>query len=244
MDLRERGAGVARHPWEVARSRFFRALIASHVDLDAVATVLDAGAGDGWFAHELLADLGAETVVTCWDVNYRSADLAAPADPRITRATARPDGTFDLVLALDVLEHLDDAEAFVATQLVPVLGGPLVVSVPAHPALFSAHDRMLEHRRRYRRGELLTMLRRHVDVVESGSLFTTLLLPRAVGVAAERLGRDAEPAGIGAWSAGPLATGVVTRVLNTDASLGRWLAAHGVVLPGLSAWAVCRRRPS
>jgi SAM-dependent methyltransferase len=244
VDVRERGAGLSRHPWEIARARFFRALIARHLDLGAVTSVLDAGAGDGWFAQELLADLSAAAAVTCWDVNYRSEDLTAPSDPRIERTTTRPDGSFDLILALDVLEHLDDAESFLADALVPALGETLVVSVPAHPRLFSDHDRMLEHRRRYRRRELLELLGRHVEVRESGTLFSSLLLQRAVSVAAERLGRSSNPSGIGNWSAGPGATRLITSGLGIDAEVGWRLGRHGVVLPGLSAWAVCGRRPS
>ena len=244
MDVRERGGGLSRHPWEVARAGFFRTLIARHVDLGAVTSVLDAGAGDGWFAQELLADLSATAAVTCWDVNYRSEDLTAPSDPRIERTTTRPDGSFDLILALDVLEHLDDAESFLADTLVPSLRGILVVSVPAHPRLFSNHDRMLEHRRRYRRRDLLEMLGRHVEVQESGTLFSSLLLPRAISVAAERLGRSSNSSGIGHWSAGPRTTRLITSGLGIDAEVGWWLGRHGIVLPGLSAWAVCGRRPS
>jgi hypothetical protein len=243
MDLRERGSGRARHPWEVSRSRFFRDLIGDHVDLAAVRTVLDAGAGDGWFAGELLGTLDPAASITCWDVNYRSEDLAAPTDPRIVRTATHPAGTFELVLALDVLEHLDDDESFLADTLVPLLSGTLVVSVPAIPRLFSDHDRRLEHRRRYRRRYLLEMLDRHVDVRESGTLFTSLLVPRTVTVAAERLGHEPKPAGIGAWSGGPRATSLITSALDADAAAGRSLARRGVVLPGLSVWAVCRRGP-
>ena len=139
--------------------------------------------------------------------------------------------------------HLDDDESFLAGALVPLLSGVLVVSVPAFPRLFSDHDRVLEHRRRYRRRDLLTLLNRHVDVLESGMLFTSLLVPRTVTVAAERLGRESKPTGIGAWSGGPRATSLITGALDADAAAGRSLARRGVVLPGLSAWAVCRGRP-
>ena len=244
MDLRERGSGRARHPWEVSRSRFFRELIGDHVDLATVRTVLDAGAGDGWFAGALLDALDPAASITCWDVNYRSEDLTAPTDPRIVRTTTKPTGTYDLVLALDVLEHLDDDESFLAGTLLPLLSGTLLVSVPAIPRLFSNHDRVLEHRRRYRRRDLLEMLGRYVDVRESGTLFTSLLVPRAVTVAAERLGRETKPTGIGTWYGGPRTTSLITSALDADAAAGRSLARRGVVLPGLSVWAVCRRRPA
>jgi 2-polyprenyl-3-methyl-5-hydroxy-6-metoxy-1,4-benzoquinol methylase len=244
VDLRERGSGRARHPWEVSRSRFFLDLVADHVDLTAVQTVLDAGAGDGWFAGELLGALDPAASITCWDVNYRSEDLVAPSDPRIVRTATRPSDPYDLVLALDVLEHLDDDETFLAETVVPLLGGTLVVSVPAMPRLFCEHDRMLEHRRRYRRRDLLAMLGRHVDILESGTLFTSLLVPRIVTVAAERVGHESSRTGVGEWSGSPRTTSLIVRALDADAAVGRRLARRGIVLPGLSVWAVCRpRRP-
>ena len=58
MDLRERTSGrvapAGRHPWELARARFFRRLIGRSTDVGTVRRVLDVGAGDGWFAQELL----------------------------------------------------------------------------------------------------------------------------------------------------------------------------------------------
>ncbi len=160
------------------------------------------------------------------------------------RTTTQPTAPYDLVLALDVLEHLDDDEAFLADTVVPLLGGTLVVSVPAIPRLFSDHDRMLEHRRRYRRRDLLEMLGRHVDIRESGTLFTSLLIPRTVTVAAERIGLESKPTGVGAWSRGPRTTNLIVSALDADAAAGRSLARRGIVLPGLSVWAVCRPRPA
>lgn len=250
MDLRERsdalrarGEQPGRHPWELARARFFRRLIGRSTDLGAVRRVLDVGAGDGWFAQELLPDLGPAAEVVCWDVNYRSEDLATPAGARITRTNGRPDGPFDLVLLLDVLEHIEDDQGFLAGEVVPLMapGGTAVVSVPAHPSLFSDHDRMLQHHRRYRPAELRALLDRHLDVVDRGSVFASLLAPRAVSVLAERAGRHHDPTGVGAWTAGPAVTSALTAVLDADAAVTAGLSRHGLPVPGLSTWAVARR---
>ena len=253
MDLRERraaelGAGDAhRHPWEVARARFFRGVIADHIDRAAVTRVLDVGAGDGWFAHELLPDLPAGAQLVCWDINYRSSDLAVPAGERITRTAQRPEGPFDLILLLDVIEHVEDDDAFLADDVVPLLaeGGRAVVSVPAYPRLYCEHDRMLEHHRRYRPADLRALLARHLRIVAFGSLFTTLLAPRAVTVAMERAGRRNDTTGVGAWNGGAALTAALTGVLDADAAVGRRLARQRLVpgarLPGLSTWAVVTR---
>ena len=245
MDLRERVAeDHRRHPWEVARARFFRRLVAEHIDLAGVRRIVDVGAGDGWFADELAAQLPADSEIVCWDINYRSEDLATPTTRAVVRTAVTPEGPFQVVLALDVLEHVADAEAFLAAQVVPLLDptGVAVFSVPAHPGLFSDHDRMLEHHRRYRPAELRALLTRHLHVVQSGSLFATLLIPRLLAVGLERLGRHPDPQGVGGWSGGPVVTRALTSVLDGDAALARAAARWGVHLPGLSTWAVAVRQ--
>lgn len=66
-----------------------------------------------------------------------------------------PEEPFDLVVLLDVLEHIEDDRAALrrlAGLLAP--GGALLATVPALPILWSAHDEANDHFRRYRRGEL------------------------------------------------------------------------------------------
>jgi SAM-dependent methyltransferase len=59
-------------------------------------------------------------------------------------------GSLDLVVAYDVLEHIDE-DVLVVQEVHRVLrpGGHFLVAVPADPALWSAHDRAVDHRRRY-----------------------------------------------------------------------------------------------
>jgi SAM-dependent methyltransferase len=244
MDLSERRDGTGRHPWEVARARFYRRLLADHVDLDAVRRVLDVGAGDGWFATQLGSQLPASATVTCWDTNYSVEELRGGADgDRIVRTAIRPAGTFDVVIALDVLEHVAADEAFLVDEIVPALapGGTAVLSVPAHTWLFSDHDRMLQHVRRYAPSDFRVLIDRHLEIVASGSLFTTLVPPRAVGALVQRIGLAGDPNGVGAWRRGSAITKAVTAVLDADAAVGRRLARHGLRLPGLSTWVVAAR---
>src|SRR5262245_40410553 len=64
-------------------------------------------------------------------------------------------GAFDLVAALDALEHLaDDAAGLREIHRVLRPGGALVATVPAFPWLWGSVDDLGHHRRRYRRGEL------------------------------------------------------------------------------------------
>ena len=267
MDLSERGAALQRHPWELARSVFFKRLILDKA-LDTrpgrsePMRILDIGAGDGWFAQELINDLPETAEVTCWDINYTSDDLNEGLPPRVHRTTERPLGSFDLVLMLDVLEHIPDDDQFLAESVVPILAstGSFVLSVPAHQWLFSSHDVALGHYRRYAPAVISKLLGRHFHIVSEGSLFTSLVPLRGVQKLVEKVGRNAshgmnhvpthqpaaeqqgteEAIGLAKWRLGTSATSVVTSVLAADGRLGRALAQRGRRLPGLSYWAVCR----
>lgn len=246
MDLAERGHATRRHPWEVERARFFRRLVADHLGGERPRRILDVGAGDGWFAGELGKQATAGSEIVCWDVNYRSADLAAPLPDRIVRTAVEPEGTFDLVLLLDVIEHVEDDAGFLDRSVVPHLaaGSLVVVSVPAYQRLFSSHDEALAHHRRYSPGRLRALLAPRFEIVARGGLFASLLPLRAAAVARERLAGPPDHHGVGDWRGGPALTRVVSTVLAADAAAGRWLAQRGLPGPGLSAWAVCRRRPA
>ena len=123
----------------------------------AGARLLDAGCGTGGnlaaFGPGRGVDPAPEAVAAC---RARGLDVVQ------ARLEALPfdDGAFDLVLATDVLEHVDDdVAALRELRRVAAPGAVLLVTVPAHPRLWSAHDVALHHRRRYRRAELLARLR-------------------------------------------------------------------------------------
>ncbi|MBI2015140.1 MAG: class I SAM-dependent methyltransferase [Candidatus Rokubacteria bacterium] len=89
-----------------------------------------------------------------------------------------PAGWADVVLLLDVLEHLDDPAAALATArraLGP--GGALVVMVPAYQWLWSGHDVALGHRRRYTARALRRLVTGAGFRVTRVSYFNTLLFP-------------------------------------------------------------------
>jgi SAM-dependent methyltransferase len=237
MDLSERGAATRRHPWEVERFRAYRDVLAAHGALDA-RRVLDVGAGDGWFSEMLVGSLPHVEQVVCWDINYHDLELVTD-DPRLVRTTEAPAPGFDLVLVLDVIEHVENPRRFVDEQLAPLTptGTHVLVAVPAHPLLFGDHDRALGHHRRYRRAELLDQVAGWIDVVDQGPLFPSLVAPRAAAVAIERVSKP-RPAhhGVGGWHGGPAATAALSGVLRADTLTVRSLGRLGRRLPGLSSW--------
>lgn len=150
MDLTEipEGETFLRHPWELVRGRFFADVLRPLLSGRAV-TLLDAGAGDGWFAQRL-ADEHPSLSVICFDPGYVGDTRPANSDGRVTYVATQPPGPFGVITLLDVLEHVeDDAAALkkIAALLSP--GGLAVVLVPAIPALYGPRDRSEGHFRRY-----------------------------------------------------------------------------------------------
>jgi hypothetical protein len=249
MDLRERPtAGFERHPWELARYRFFRGVLA-RAGLDrAPLSLLDVGAGDAWFSAQLVPSLPEGSTSTCWDIHYDEASAPpAFADPRLVPTRERPERQFELTLLLDVAEHVEDDRAFlreiVARSVTP--GGAVLFSVPAFAALTTAHDLALGHYRRYSPREARALLvSAGLEIVQAGGLFHSLVAARAASVARERLlGRPEHPVAESLeWRAGPLLGGLVGAALALDGAVSRAGAALGLDLPGLSFWALCRRK--
>ena len=94
-------------------------------------------------------------------------------------------GSFDLVTAFDVLEHIEDhARAVHEMQRVCAPGGLVLVTVPAFQWLWSEHDEVNQHFRRYRRSELAGLFQ-SADVagcVVGSSYFNSWLFPVVAGV--------------------------------------------------------------
>jgi hypothetical protein len=244
VDLKEREQHAQRHPWEVARARHFRRLVADAFPAPPT-SVIDIGSGDGWFADQLRADLAPGSTIVCVDANYTADDLAQPLPDGISRRTSPPGEPARLVLALDVLEHIDDDVTFVADHIAPLVAadGVFIASVPAHQRLFTSHDVALGHHRRHDAASLRALLEPHFDVVREGSLFTTLLPPRAASALVEKVRPPTgEPQVDSVWRHGTWISRSITTVLDADAALGRLLADRRHRPPGLSVWAVCRPR--
>jgi SAM-dependent methyltransferase len=85
---------------------------------------------------------------------------------------------FDLILALDVLEHIED-DSRVISELYRSLkyGGGLIITVPQHQRLWSVQDEKAYHKRRYARKELVDKLGKNGFQVIYATSFITLLLP-------------------------------------------------------------------
>jgi SAM-dependent methyltransferase len=146
-----------RHWWYRGRRRVLRAVLDS-LELPPAAKVLDAGSGSGRTLDEL-ADYGRPHGMELNPLGVEAARRRGHRDVRAGALEAIPfeDASFDLVTCLDVIEHTDDdVVSLRELRRVTRPGGWLVVTVPAHPSLWSRHDEVNGHRRRYTRRTLLT----------------------------------------------------------------------------------------
>lgn len=168
------------HWWFTVRRRIILELAEKWAP-QPTGSILEVGCGTGGTLRELHAlfpDASARGVEP-------SAEAAAAARRKGSIVTVGSfdrlpveAGSVDLLLALDVLEHVDDdlaALAEASRALRP--GGRLIVTVPALPSLWGIHDELNEHRCRYVRAQLRTALEAAGFTVERLTYFNCYLLP-------------------------------------------------------------------
>jgi SAM-dependent methyltransferase len=250
VDLVELPKHLARrHPWEQVRFQFFFRVLAGSGLLENGGTVLDVGAGDAWFAEQLASRRAIRRIV-CWDTAYSLEFLESrrplePLEPlRIQLTAERPAGRFDLLLLLDVLEHVRNADLFLADlvrdKLAPT--GHVLISVPACPSLFSSHDVRLRHYRRYTPASAEALVRHSgLEIVRSAGLFHSLGLLRAIQVSWERISGRSTSSTTLDWKVPSPLRMFVQAMLAGDSWLSLVESRLRWTLPGLSWWALCRR---
>jgi 2-polyprenyl-3-methyl-5-hydroxy-6-metoxy-1,4-benzoquinol methylase len=188
-----------RHWWWRARETFLLRELDRHLAPGAAGQVLDFGCGDGLF-FPLLARYGEPYGI---EPDVALLDPAGPWRSHIsTEALAhdpREAGRYGLIVALDVLEHLPDPEVAMrelARRLRP--GGIFVATVPAFQSLWTAHDDVNHHHRRYRREEIEALVRGSgLMVIRARYFFVWLAALKWIVVRKERwLGARPEPASV------------------------------------------------
>lgn len=179
-------AQEAEHWWFVGRRRIVAAVMSRVVELPPQgARLLEAGCGTGGNLM-MLSRFGA---VSAFEPDDGAQRIAREKGDFDIRAGRLPDEvpfaprSFDLVAALDVLEHLDDdlsSLCALRSRLRP--GGWLLVTVPAFDFLWSEHDERHHHRRRYSRTRLVRQVTSAGFTPVVLTCFNSLLFPLVVGV--------------------------------------------------------------
>jgi 2-polyprenyl-3-methyl-5-hydroxy-6-metoxy-1,4-benzoquinol methylase len=182
-----------KHWWWRARQH---AVLATVSDLCAdrtAADILDVGCGDGLLFESLERWGNVQGV----EVDPATIDPESPWRDRITLAAFdsnfQPEKLFDLILMLDVLEHLPDPRAALhrAMQLLKP-GGQLLITVPAFPLLWTSHDYLNRHYTRYTRRSLAGIAA-GIGTVQFTRYFFHWLFPVKLAVRAKELAMRSEP---------------------------------------------------
>lgn len=172
-----------RHWWFVARRRILLSLLKRSIASKSGLEILDAGCGGG----ATMKSLGRYGRVLGMEISPQAAEYNREQGRRVVLGSVEempfPDDSFDLVLALDVIEHVSD-DLGALKELFRVLrpGGSLLVTVPALRMLWSEHDVANGHYRRYTSGELGRRAKTAgLEVVDTG-YFNTILFPAILAV--------------------------------------------------------------
>lgn len=234
-------ATEATHWWFVGRRAVIDVLL-DGIDLPASGQILEAGCGTGGN----LASLARRGQIAAFEPHIDALAFARAKHPEIEiREAALPHplpyepGSFDLVVALDVLEHVDnDVDAAQALVGLVRPGGWLLVTVPAHQALWGSHDRRLHHMRRYSRRQVLSLFASPELELVRFTPFNLILAPIAVAYrAAERV------LGIDLGNQERLPPAVLNRLLARTFAFESAVLRKGLPIPfGLSYAALFRHR--
>lgn len=245
MDIKERyGADISaeRHFWEISRTRFVWKLIRKY--FPDVHSVADIGCGDCAVLsvlakkYSLCSFVGVDTALS--EEMLKEMKSVLPENVQLANDWGYLTGKSELVLLLDVLEHVANPGAFLADLYKRILpGGSMIVTVPAFQSLFSEHDIFLQHYRRY----AYPALRKELEVagfqiITGGYFFSLLLLPRII----QKI-LHVSAAGDKALKPGKLwLNRLAAFVLTLDTSVTYFLCQKGIRIPGLSCFCIVKRQ--
>lgn len=183
------------HWWYRARRDILSDYLTREAALPQQARILEIGCGTG---HNLpmLAQFG---TVDAIEIDPAAREVASlrlgkpVGEAPLPALSGVPKAAYDLIAVLDVVEHIDDDVAALRAmreRLAP--GGKILITVPAHQWMWSAHDVVNHHHRRYSKATL------SAAIAEAGlrprklGYFNSLLFPLAAGarLAGRITGRD------------------------------------------------------
>jgi SAM-dependent methyltransferase len=224
-----------RHWWYRARRRIIADLIRREIRPGPDAQILELGCGTG---HNLamLADFGH---VDGLELDDEAREMSAKRLGREVMSSPLPelidvrDRHYDLVGAFDVIEHIDDdraALASIATKLRP--GGKFIMTVPAHQWMWTAHDVVNHHKRRYSKRSLRQLIEDSPLRLERIGYFNSLLFPLAIAERASSKLRGKDSADV------KLPPAPLNSLLEKVFEAERYAVGRLPLPPGLSLFAV------
>ncbi len=228
-----------RHWWYRGRRTVLDRVI-DDLGLGAPIEILDAGCGSGRNMIEL-ARRGTVTGVELSAASVEKARARGCGEVIEGSVLSMPfaDGSFELAVSLDVIEHLeDDLGALRELRRVVAPSGALLVTVPAYQWLWSGHDEINHHQRRYTLRSLRAVAEEAGWRQARTTYFNSLLLPAAILLRVlDRFNRKTTESSLDLW----VPPEPVNRLLELPLTLEAAMIARGGRIPaGLSLLSVFR----
>jgi len=260
MDLSEIGkrAGFAtvRHPWELSRVWFVERLLRSVQNRlgHPLRNLVDVGCGDA-FVSTVLASQFSELNVHAIDPALTQERISQFSDvglenlhfySSLDEFTAE-EHSVELTLLLDVLEHVEDDKSLLRSLVSSSSQKPeshFLITVPAMQSLYSTHDELLGHYRRYSLGQIKATARSSgLRVLESGYCFLSGFWVRLAELMLEktRLRSGLQQTQVSQWRGGRQMTSLATTLLRADLTASRLLSRIHLKAPGLSCYLICQK---
>lgn len=249
MDISElaRQQSSKRHPWELARARVIKSILKKHSV--RAKHILDIGSGDAFVIQELGRSLKPD-FFTAIDTAYTPEIINRIRTHFSNNTSFLPELPIklspkaDCVLLLDVLEHCTDDAAVlksVSSDALVEKDSYILITVPAFQYLFSQHDHLLNHFRRYNKKQLQKLCElQGLSIVSSGYFFTSLWIARHIQLLLEKTGLLQSKKSIDNWNGSRWTTDIFSSMLLIDYHLSQLVSKLGVRLPGLSVYCLCR----
>ena len=228
------------HWWFLGRRRILQDVLRHRLGPGAAGrSIVDVGCGTGGMLG-MLREFGTVTGLDASPiaVHYCEGRFGGSVDVRLGRIPDDiPDGA-DVITAFDVVEHLEDDEKALAGIHERLPGGGLFVcTVPAFPFLWSGHDVVHHHYRRYTRAGLRRRLETAGFTIERISYFNTFLFLPAAGVRVLHRILPGKPASSDTTTPRPLLNRLLLGLFASE----RFLLRRKTLPVGVSLLAVCHR---
>ncbi|NBC83454.1 MAG: hypothetical protein GVY19_08735 [Bacteroidetes bacterium] len=252
MDIKEYKAdshqGAHHHPWEYARLEVVYSKIKSLTDKENP-LIIDVGCGDAFFLHQLSKKMENSTLygvdIELTDAMIDQFSSGSTSIQLFKNLTDVPPAEADIILLLDVIEHIEKDKSFLNELLASGYIGPntkIIITVPAFKNLFVVRDKWLGHFRRYNLGMLKNLANDlNLKTVDLKYFFFTLFLARSVQKIIEKYITKPDIdkiSGIGNYKKKVLFDFLFKNTLILDYHIGGFIAKAGLKLPGLSCMAV------
>ncbi|MBL7764377.1 MAG: hypothetical protein JNL23_13205 [Chitinophagaceae bacterium] len=239
----------SRHPWELARSRIIYTLIKKRAA--PVGTIIDFGSGDMFLLHNLeqkkiatnyfaIDNAYTKPLIENLKHNYPESVIVPITGINDIDSQSLP---ADVFLFLDVIEHCENDRLILsnaANKRFADTDSTILITAPAFQSLFSYHDKLLNHYRRYNLKELSEACRSSgLHVTQKGYFFFSLLPLRIFQLFLEKIKISKPEKSIDNWKGGKTLTSLLSSLLWLDFKISYLIGKTGIKLPGLSCYCIC-----